>query len=60
MNDPVNYVDLWGLCGSDGVVFKQYIPTQGIEEKISVLHESDIKDQLADIFDYVINKNIFF
>ena len=35
MNDPVNYVDLWGLCGSDGVVFKQYIPTQGIEEKIS-------------------------
>lgn len=40
MNDPVNYVDLWGLeckSSSDGVIFKPYIPTKQkeINEKIS-------------------------
>ena len=34
VNDPVNYVDLWGLCGSDG-------ENSSIDKAISILRQSD-------------------
>ena len=34
VNDPVNYVDLWGLCGSDG-------KNSSIDKAISILRQSD-------------------